>query len=57
LLRQAVPASNSAVETLRKAAENELAQKLAKSQADLIATRWALEAAVKKNATSDAAEA
>jgi len=57
LLRQAVPASDSAVETLRKAAETELAQKLAKSQADLIATRWALEAAVKKNATADTAEA
>ena len=57
LLRQAVPPSDSAVETLRKAAETELAQKLAKSQADLIATRWALEAAVKKNATSDNAEA
>jgi SAM-dependent methyltransferase len=50
LLRQTVPASDSAVETLRKAAETELAQKLAKSQADLIATRWALEAAVKKSA-------
>jgi chromosome segregation ATPase len=57
LLRQAVPPSDSAVETLRKAAETELAQKLAKSQADLIATRWALEAAVKKSATSDNAEA
>ena len=57
LIRQAAPTSDSAVETLRKAAETELAQKLAKSQADLIATRWALEAAVKKNATSDNAEA
>jgi len=57
LLRQASPPSDSAVETRNKAAETELAQKLAKSQADLIATRWALEAAVKKNATSDTAEA
>ena len=47
LLRQLPPASEAAV-TLRKAAESELAQKLAKSQADLIATRWALEAAVKR---------
>ncbi len=39
---------DSAAETRRKAAESELAQKLAKSQADLIATRWALEAAVKR---------
>jgi hypothetical protein len=47
LLRQ-LPPSSDAAETLRKAAESELAQKLAKSQADLIATRWALEAAVKR---------
>jgi SAM-dependent methyltransferase len=47
LVRQLPPVSDSA-ETLRKAAESELAQKLAKSQADLIATRWALEAAVKR---------
>ncbi|HVY31840.1 MAG TPA: hypothetical protein VHB79_35135 [Polyangiaceae bacterium] len=47
LLRQLPPTSDNA-ETLRKAAESELAQKLAKSQADLIATRWALEAAVKR---------
>lgn len=47
LLRQLPPASEAAV-TQRKAAENELAQKLAKSQADLVATRWALEAAVKR---------
>jgi len=50
--QQTAPASDSAVETLRKAAETELAQKLAKSQADLIATRWALEAAVKKSGGS-----
>jgi hypothetical protein len=31
-----------------------LAQKLAKSQADLIATRWALEAAVKRAGGSSA---
>ena len=54
LVRQAVPSasSDSAAETRRKAAESELAQKLAKSQADLIATRWALEAAVKRGAAS-----
>ena len=51
LVRQLPPVSDSA-ETLRKAAESELAQKLAKSQADLIATRWALEAAVKRSASS-----
>ena len=39
---------DGAAETRHKAAESELAQKLAKSQADLIATRWALEAAVKR---------
>jgi SAM-dependent methyltransferase len=46
---------DSAAETRRKAVESELAQKLAKSQADLIATRWALEAAVKRGGggTSD----
>lgn len=49
LLRQ-LPPSSDAADTLRKAAESELAQKLAKSQADLIATRWALEAAVKRGA-------
>ena len=49
LVRQLPAAgSDSAAETRRKAAESELAQKLAKSQADLIATRWALEAAVKR---------
>jgi SAM-dependent methyltransferase len=53
LVRQLPPVSDSA-ETLRKAAESELAQKLAKSQADLIATRWALEAAVKRAGGSSA---
>ncbi len=49
LVRQLPAAgSESAAETRRKAGESELAQKLAKSQADLIATRWALEAAVKR---------
>ena len=49
LVRQ-LPGGNpdSAAETRRKAGETELAQKLAKSQADLIATRWALEAAVRR---------
>jgi SAM-dependent methyltransferase len=58
LVRQLPTASSeSAAETLRKTAESELAQRLAKSQADLIATRWALEAAVKRGAASDAPEA
>jgi chromosome segregation ATPase len=47
LLRQLPPAADPA-EAERKLAETELAKKLAKSQADLIATRWALEAAVKR---------
>jgi SAM-dependent methyltransferase len=37
--------------------ENELAQKLAKTQADLVATRWALEAAVKRGAAVETPEA
>jgi len=58
LVRQ-LPGSNpdSDAETRRKAVESELAQKLAKSQADLIATRWALEAAVKRGGSSDTPEA
>jgi hypothetical protein len=58
LVRQ-LPGGNpdSAAETRRKAAESELAQKLAKSQADLIATRWALEAAVKRGGGSETPEA
>ena len=48
---------DSAAETRRKAGESELAQKLAKSQADLIATRWALEAAVKRGGASETPEA
>lgn len=48
LLRQLPPATDPA-EAERKLAETELAKKLAKSQADLIATRWALEAAVKRS--------
>jgi hypothetical protein len=43
--------------TARRASEVELAQKLAKAQADLIATRWALEAAVKRGNTSENPEA
>lgn len=54
LVRQLPGATpDSAAETRRKAGESELAQKLAKSQADLIATRWALEAAVKRGGTSE----
>lgn len=54
LVRQLPGASpDSAAETRRKAGESELAQKLAKSQADLIATRWALEAAVKRGGASE----
>jgi SAM-dependent methyltransferase len=51
LLRQTqAPAS---AETRNMVTESELAQKLAKSQADLIATRWALEAAVKRGGSSE----
>ena len=50
-------AADAAAQPPAQAQETELAQKLAKSQADLIATRWALEAAVKRNATSDNPEA
>ena len=58
LVRQLPGASpDSAAETRRKAGESELAQKLAKSQADLIATRWALEAAVKRAGASETPEA
>jgi hypothetical protein len=58
LVRQLPAAgSDSAAETRRKAIETELAQKLAKSQADLIATRWALEAAVKRGGGSETPEA
>ena len=54
LVRQLPGATpDSAAETRRKAGESELAQKLAKSQADLIATRWALEAAVKRGGASE----
>jgi len=58
LVRQ-LPGGNpdSAAEARRKAGESELAQKLAKSQADLIATRWALEAAVKRGGGSETPEA
>ena len=57
-MRQLPGASpDSAAETRRKASESELGQKLAKSQADLIATRWALEAAVKRAGASETPEA
>jgi len=46
-----------AAETRYKASEAELSQKLAKSQADLIATRWALEAAVRRGGGSETPEA
>ncbi|RYZ08480.1 MAG: hypothetical protein EOO73_08520 [Myxococcales bacterium] len=51
LLRQLPPAADPA-EAAKKLAETELAKQLAKSQADLIATRWALEAANKRTASS-----
>ena len=56
LLRQipSAPAADQA-SAARIAADTELAQKLAKAQADLVATRWALEAAVKRGAVGDAA--
>jgi SAM-dependent methyltransferase len=56
LVRQ-LPGANSAADTRGKAGESELAQKLAKSQADLIATRWALEAAVRRGGGSETPEA
>ena len=50
LVRQLPVVTDSAAAlTLPRSADTEaLAQKLAKSQADLIATRWALEAAVRR---------
>jgi SAM-dependent methyltransferase len=59
LLRQLPGATQSAPAlTLPKNPDTEaLAQKLAKSQADLIATRWALEAAVRRAPTTDSPEA
>jgi chromosome segregation ATPase len=47
LLRQ-LP-KEAATSPVLLARETELAQKLAKTQADLVATRWALEAAVKRS--------
>ncbi|HYP88102.1 MAG TPA: hypothetical protein VEQ59_08105, partial [Polyangiaceae bacterium] len=55
LLRQLPPAADPSA-AARLVGENELAQKLAKTQADLVATRWALEAAVKRGAVADAPE-
>jgi DNA repair exonuclease SbcCD ATPase subunit len=59
LLRQLPGATDSAAAlTLPKNADTEaLAQKLAKSQADLIATRWALEAAVRRAPATENPEA
>jgi predicted RNase H-like nuclease (RuvC/YqgF family) len=60
LLRQLPSAAgdDSAAPTPMRAADTEaLAQKLAKSQADLIATRWALEAAVRRPASPEVSEA
>jgi SAM-dependent methyltransferase len=56
LLRQ-LPPNPDPADARNKAAESELAQKLAKTQADLIATRWALEAAVKRGGGASSAEA
>jgi SAM-dependent methyltransferase len=60
LLRQ-LPGNSpdsAAAETRPKTADAEaLAQKLAKSQADLIATRWALEAAVRRAPATETPEA
>ncbi|MDF3067974.1 MAG: TolA protein [Polyangiaceae bacterium] len=50
LLRQLPPAVDPA-ETAKKMAETELARQLAKSQADLVATRWALDASTKRTAS------
>lgn len=49
LLRQLPPAVDPA-EAAKKLGETELARQLAKSQADLIATRWALDANAKRTA-------
>jgi SAM-dependent methyltransferase len=57
LLRQLPAAGDTAPPAQRQANEAELAQKLAKTQADLVATRWALEAAVKRGPSSDTGEA
>jgi hypothetical protein len=58
LLRQLPSADSAAALTVPRNADTEaLAQKLAKSQADLIATRWALEAAVRRNPTGETPEA
>jgi 2-polyprenyl-3-methyl-5-hydroxy-6-metoxy-1,4-benzoquinol methylase len=51
LVRQLPPAVDPA-EAAKKLAETELAQKLAQSQADLVATRWALQAASKSPSPS-----
>lgn len=56
LLRQLPAAGAEAAPAARAAADAELAQKLAKTQADLVATRWALEAAVKRGSAGDKPE-
>jgi SAM-dependent methyltransferase len=57
LLRQLPAAAGAGQSAQRLAADGELAQKLAKTQADLVATRWALEAAVKRSGASENPEA
>jgi chromosome segregation ATPase len=60
LVRQLPAASpdSAAAQTQPLAADSEaLAQKLAKTQADLIATRWALEAAVRRSPAAETPEA
>jgi SAM-dependent methyltransferase len=56
LLRQLPPADETPARA-RHESQVDLAQKLAKTQADLVATRWALEAAVKRGPSSDTPEA
>jgi SAM-dependent methyltransferase len=58
LVRQLPKLGSDAAPSLPAAADTEgLAQKLAKSQADLIATRWALEAAVRRAPAAEASKA
>lgn len=54
LVRQLAAAASESAGTLPKPESNEtLAQQLAKSQADLVATRWALEAAVRRHGAAE----
>lgn len=58
LVRQLPAADSGAALTVPRNPDTEaLAQKLAKSQADLIATRWALEAAVRRSPATETPEA